>query len=197
MIIGVTGSFGSGKTTAAKFFKKLGAYIIDADKVYGALIRPDKKCCKKIVKYFGKTILKKDGRIDRPALGQIVFKEKKKLKLLNKITHPEIIKEIKHNIGSIKSRVIIIDAALLVETLFYKKLDGLIVIKTKESVLVNRLLRDKKLTKEDILRRIRLQAPLKKKLAAADFIIDNSGTKKQTLSQVMKIWKQIRSESCL
>ena len=87
MIIGITGSFGSGKTTVAKMFVRLGAYAIDADKVYHSLIRQGEDCYKKIVSHFGKDILGKTGEIDRKKLGNIVFKEKSKLKLLDNLVH--------------------------------------------------------------------------------------------------------------
>ena len=74
---------------------------------------------------------------------------------------------------------------------FYKKVDKIIVVKNKISVQVKRLKQAKGLTEKDIIRRIRMQMPLKKKLAFADFIIDNSGSKKDTLSRARKAWKQI------
>ncbi|MEK6732913.1 MAG: dephospho-CoA kinase [Candidatus Omnitrophota bacterium] len=226
MIIGITGSFGSGKTTVAKMFAKLGAYTIDADKVYHSLIKPGNSCYKKIVQHFGKGILKKNqpfdypkpkgqvllrvdterrlclrskGRglapskyqeIDTKKLGRIVFEEKSKLKLLNRLVQPEIIRKIQEIIKDF-GKLIVVDAALLVESGFYKKVDKIIVVKNKISMQVKRLKQAKGLTEKDIIRRIRMQMPLKKKLAFADFIIDNSGSKKDTLSQARKVWEQI------
>lgn len=190
MIIGITGSFGSGKTTISKMFKRLGAYIIDADKVCRFLMLPSKKVYKKIVRHFGKSILKKGRSINRKALAGIVFKNKAKLNLLNKIVHPEAIREIKRIMRTNKKRkVIVIDAALLLESGFYKDMDKLVVVKAKRDKQVRRL---RGMKKSQILQRLKMQSPLKKKLALADFIIDNNGTKKETFIQVRKIWKQTR-----
>jgi len=189
MIIGITGSFGSGKTTVAKMFASLGAYVIDADKVYHSLIRQRGRCYKKIVAHFGKDILAERGRIDKAKLGKIVFKDVSKLRLLDSVTHPEIIKEIKRIVRSKKGRVII-DAPLLIESSFYKEADRIILVANKKEEQVKRIRESVGLPAKETLRRIRMQMPFKKKLAFADFIIDNSGSRRNTLAQVKEIWKQ-------
>jgi len=197
MIIGITGSFGSGKTTVSRMFKRLGAYVIDADKVCHSLMLPSKKAYKKVLKSFGPGIIKKDKSIDREKLAKAVFKKRSKLNLLNKIVHPEAIREIKRLVRlKRKTKAIIIDAALLLETGFHRDMDRLIVVKTKKERYIKRLHQARGMDKKQILQRIRMQAPIKRKLAFADFIIDNSGTKKKTFIQVKKIWKTIRSGLC-
>ena len=191
MVIGITGSFGSGKTTVAKMFAGFGAYVIDADSIYHSLIKPGKICYKKIIRNFGKEILKKDNRIDRVKLGDIVFKQKSKLMLLNRLTHPEVIKEIRKIVRSEKRKVVIIEAPLLIESGFYKDLDRIILVVNKKNQQIKRASEAKGLNRKDVSGRIRMQMPLKKKLAFADFIIDNSGSKKGTLSQARKVWEQI------
>jgi len=178
MIIGVTGNFGSGKTTVASMFRRLGACVVDADKVCYSLMAPGKGVYKRIVRTFGKAILKKDRSIDRKKLGEIVFKSRVKLNRLNKIVHPEAIKSINKIIRAKKNRVVVMDAPLLVESGYYKKMDKLIVVRSSRK-------------QSDTLGIIRMQASLKKKLALADFIIDNSGSKTKTLLQVRKIWKRM------
>jgi len=190
MIIGITGSFGSGKTTVAKMFGRLGAYAIDADKVYHSLIKPEKNCYKKIVRHFGKDILSKSGRVDRKKLSRIVFKDKSKLKLLNNITHSEIIKEIKRIIKSKKEKVVIVDAPLLIESGLYKEVDKIILVANEKEEQVKRAREARGLSAEETLKRIRMQMPFNKKLAFADFIIDNSGSKTKTLTRVKEIWKK-------
>ena len=192
MIIGITGSFGSGKTTVAKMFSRLGAYAIDADKVYHSLIRHGGDCYKKIVRHFGKDILGKTGGIDRKKLGDIVFKERSKLRLLNSITHPEVVKKIKNIAKSKRGRVIVIEAPLLIESGFYKEADKVILAANKKEEQIKRIRENRGLPAEETLKRIRMQMPFKKKLAFADFIIDNSGSKAQTLRQVKNIWQKLR-----
>ncbi|MFC1623779.1 dephospho-CoA kinase [Candidatus Omnitrophota bacterium] len=192
MIIGITGSFGSGKTTAREMFRGLGAYVIDADKVCHGLMAPSKKVFGKIVRHFGKGILKGNKTIDRKKLAQIVFKEKTKLELLNKLVHPEAIREIERIVRTKKDKkLIVIDAALMVESGFYRKMDRLVLVRTNLDKAIKRLIRAKGSTQSEILQRIRMQAPLKKKRTFADFIIDNNGSRKQTKIQIEKIWKQL------
>jgi dephospho-CoA kinase len=194
MIIGITGSFGSGKTTVAKMFAKLGAYVIDADRVYHSLIKPGRSCYKRIVRHFGKGILGISGHIDREKLSKSVFKEKSKLKLLNRLVHPEITKEIRRAIKSRKEKVIIVDAALLLESGFYKEVDKVILVANKKKEQVKRIRNKRGLSSAKTLGRIQMQMPFKKSRAFADFIIDNSGTKTQTLRQVKDIWRKISED---
>jgi len=197
MIIGVTGSFGSGKTSVARMFAGLGAYIIDADRICRSLMMPGKKVYKRIVRYFGNNILKDNREIDRKALAVIVFGQRSKLNLLNRLVHPEAIKEINKIICINKNRkVVVIDAALLVESNFYKDIDRLVVVRTNRDRQLKRIMRRSDMTQREILKRLGMQVPLKKKMVLADFIIDNSGSRSQTLFQVEKIWKTLRSELC-
>ena len=190
MIIGITGSFGSGKTTVMKMFAKLGAYAIDADKIYHELIRPGRICYKKILRHFGRGILGRASQVDKEKLGKLVFKDKKKLETLNKLTHPEIIKEVKKIIRKEKSRIIVIEAPLLIESGFYKQVDKIILVASNREEQFKRIRENRGLSAKETLKRIRLQMPFKKKLIFADFIIDNSGSKLETLNQVREIWKK-------
>lgn len=190
MIIGITGSFGSGKTTVSKMFAKLGADAIDADKVYHSLIKPGKSCYKKIVRHFGRGILGRSGYIDKQKLGKVVFKDNAKLKTLNSLTHPEVIKEIKKIIKAGKGKFIVIEAPLLIESGFYKQVDKVILVANDREEQVKRVREARGLAAREIFKRIRMQMPFKKKLAFADFIIDNSGSKLDTLNQVAEIWNK-------
>jgi dephospho-CoA kinase len=192
MIIGITGSFGSGKTTVAKMFGKLGAYIIDADKVCHSLMLPSGDVYKRIVRRFGKSVLGKNGAIDRKKMGGLVFEERSKTVALNRIVHPHAIKEIKRLIDLNKrKKIIVVDAPLLIESGLYKKMDKLIVVKNDTDRQIYRLARAKGMDKEEALKRIRMQEPFRKKAALADFVIDNRGSKKETLFQVREIWKKL------
>ena len=191
-MIGITGNFGSGKTTIARMFKKKGAYIIDADSICHSLIQPSKPAYKKILRDFGKAILKKDNSIDRKKLAKIVFEDEKKLKTLNRLLHPYVIKEIDRLIRLNRDkRIIIVDAPLLIESGLHKKMDKIIVVKNRLAVQVSRLKKAMGLTKIEILKRLRWQMPFEKKAGLADFIIDNSHSKNKTFVQVQRIWKQL------
>ena len=193
LILGVTGSFGSGKTTVAKMFKSCGAKIIDADKVSHALLRPETQVYRTIVKTFGKGILKKDGTVNRRQLGRIVFSNKSLLEKLNSIMHPEVIRIIKKKLNETKDGIIILDAPLILETGRRDLADKLIVVKTTIAEQIKRIQKKSTLTKKEILNRIKSQIPFKRKLRLADFVIDNDGTLQETRKQVTLIrrvlWK--------
>lgn len=193
IILGITGSFGSGKTTVARIFRSFGAAIIDADKIAHALLKPRTTCYKKIIKVFGGGVLKKNKSIDRNRLAEKVFKQKKLLLRLNRLTHPKIIKEIKKRIKKSPARLIVLDAPLLVESGLMRIIDKLIVVKITQAEQVRRIQKRTGLKKQEILKRIALQLPLRDKVRLADFVIDNSGTIARTKKQAERIrrllWK--------
>lgn len=193
IIIGITGSFGSGKTTVAMILKSFGAQIIDADKIAHAVIKPSGEIYKRIIHTFGKNLLKKNRSIDRNRLAEIVFNNKDLLGRLNKIIHPEIIRIIKSQIKTSSKKVVILDAPLLIETGLRKLVDRLIVVKINPKKQLQRILDSKPLlSKTDILKRIDAQMPLKLKTRFADFVIDNSRTINYTKRQVIRIWKKLQ-----
>jgi dephospho-CoA kinase len=193
LILGITGSFGSGKTTVAGYFKSLGAEVIDADMIAHRIIKPGSNIYKKIVDAFGYNILKKNKDIDRDRLAKIVFDNKYLLNRLNRIMHPRIIKIMKETIKNSPKNIIVLDAPLLVEAGLRRLADKLIVVKITRQKQIERILKYKRsLKKIDILKRIRRQMPLSYKVRIADFVIDNSKTINNTENQVIKIWKKLQ-----
>jgi len=193
LIVGVTGSFGTGKTTVSKMFAQLGAYVINADYMTHQLMRYKGKCYGSIVKHFGRNILK--GRdINRSKLGAIVFNNKRKLQALCRIIHPVIITEIKTKIKQRRykgNKMIIIDAPLLIEAGLNKIVDYLIVVKANQNLQVERIQKNIPLSQTQILKRIKVQMPINKKIKLADFIINNGGGISNTQKQVRAIWKKL------
>jgi len=192
MVIGVTGSFGSGKTTVARIFKSLGGRVIDADGIARSLIDSHRPIYKKIISTFGGGILAKNKKIDRVKLADIVFSNKKNLDKLNKITHPQVIRIIKNEIQKNFSRTIIIDAPLLIEARLMYLVNCLVVVKLDRRQQINRLLKKTSLSKSQILKRIKAQLPLRQKARLADFVIDNSESRVATIRQARKIWAGLR-----
>lgn len=190
IVLGLTGSFGSGKTTVAGILRSCGAKIIDADRIAHRCIAPGTKTYKRICKVFGKNILKKDRSIDRVKLGGIVFGDKDLLKKLNKIIHPEVIRVIRNKIKKTKSKIIVLDAPLLLEADLRSAIDKLIVVNIKRAKQLERIQKEFSFSRQEILGRIRCQLPLALKVRLADFVIDNSGTIGETEQQVKEVWKK-------
>jgi dephospho-CoA kinase len=192
IIIGITGSFGSGKSTVARIFKSFGAKVIDADRIAHRAIRPQTKIYKKIINVFGKDILGKSNKIERSKLARIVFSKKELLSRLNNIIHPEVVRAIRTEIKNSKAKVIVLDAPLLIESGLKKIVDRLIVVKTTTEKQIKRIQNRTSLSKPDILRRIASQIPLAYKVRLADFVIDNNSTIEKTKREVRRIWRLVK-----
>jgi len=193
-VIGLTGSFGTGKTFVASIFESLGARVIDADKAAHEAIKKGTKAHGRIAAIFGKRVL--DGRndVDRKKLGKIVFADKALLKRLNGIVHPQVVKYIKGEVRKARSlalEVLVIDAPLLVEAGLAGLVDKLVVVKCSKTKQVERCEKKFCLKKREVLKRIASQIPLKRKMAMADHVIENSGTKSETRKQVRKLWEEM------
>ncbi len=193
MIIGITGSIGSGKTTAAKLFSRHWYNRIDADEIAHELMKRNSVAYKEVVNNFGNKILDKNKNINKKKLGDLVFNNSSKLKKLNSIMHPIIILNIKKRIAEIKKRCpaktrIVIDAPLLLETEAKNLIDKVIVIKCNKG---NILKRNKKFPKEQIERILKSQMPLNEKLKYADFLINNNKDLNHLKNQVERIIKKI------
>ncbi len=191
LILGLTGSFGSGKSTVAKIFTRYGAKVIDADKIAHQIVKPGSPVYKKIIYAFGKGVLGKNNRLDRAKLARSVFADKKLIRKLDRITHPKIIRLIKGEIKHTKSKVIILDAPLLIEAGLRNLVDKLIVVKIKRSKQLSRLIKKTRMRRNEILSRIKCQLPLGHKVRLADFVIDNSGDIKKTRKQVREIRRNL------
>jgi len=194
IIIGLTGSFGSGKSTVAGIFNSFGAKVVDADLLARQCVTPGKLAYKKIVKSFGREILSKDKTIDRAKLGRIVFWDTRKLKRLNDIVHPEVIRHMKMQIKSTEQAAVVLDVPLLIEAGLRSLVDKVVVVKINRAEQIKRCQQRTMLSESDIVKRIKAQMSLSAKERLADFVIDNSGTVAQTRKQVEEILRSLVSD---
>ena len=191
IVIGITGGITSGKTTAANCFHKRGIPIIDADKIGHQIL--EKEDIKEIItSTFGKDIVS-NNQINRHKLGKVVFQNTEKLKILNKIIHPILVKEIKQKIELSSENTIVIDAALLLDWDLDKICNYVILITAKKETQIKRLMTYQKLTKKDAILRINSQ---KKPIIKTDFIvIENNSTLLSFQEKLQKVWDLIKIET--
>ncbi|WP_026487383.1 dephospho-CoA kinase [Caldanaerobius polysaccharolyticus] len=195
-VVGLTGGIGSGKTTISRILRDLGAYIIDEDVVSRILMQKGQKVYDDIVGYFGDGILKENGEIDRKKLGSIVFADKEKLQVLNEITHPAMVeytkREIERIISQKKHKLIVIDAAILVEMGLDKLVDEIWVVYVDRSTQIKRVMARDGLSYSEALNRISAQMPAEERLKFGDEIIDNTRPLDEVRAQVeMLFYKAI------
>ncbi|MEI7999352.1 MAG: dephospho-CoA kinase [Candidatus Omnitrophota bacterium] len=193
LIIGLTGSFGSGKTTVAGLCKHYGAVVIDADAITRALLITGGKAEKKVAKVFGRAILVAN-KIDRNALAKIVFQDPRELKKLTDILYPIGLNEVKKQLVIHKNaKLIVLDVPLLFESGWDKLSDVNIVVQSSQNIQISRLQESREFSRADILRRIKCQMPLKEKIQRADIVINNAGAIQQTHAQVKAIVHRLLS----
>jgi dephospho-CoA kinase len=193
--VGLTGNIASGKSHTASLFAELGAHIIDADRVVHELLTCGTKTYSKIVEAFGAQILDQNMKIDRRRLAQIIFFDEEQRMLLNRLTHPEIHGEIQRRICDLQqqssSGIIIVDAALMVETGGYRRCHRLVVVTCDPVLQLARLMSRDALTEKEARARIASQMPIEEKIKLADYTIDTSGTQIQTHDQVEAVYRDL------
>lgn len=187
-VLGLTGGIASGKSTVSDYFKKQHIPVVDADVVAREVMRAGQPVVAKIQEAFGDKVILENGEIDRDQLGQIVFTNPEKRKLLNQLVHGEIRKEILSQSKALQAAdhaLIVLDIPLLIEGDYQDEVDEVMVVYVNHETQKERLLkRNTHLSEEEALNRIYSQMPLDDKAKQADVLIDNNGPIKQTLKQV-------------
>ena len=193
VIIGLTGSIATGKSTIAKMFKELDIEVIDADLIAREVVEAGEPAYMDIVKAFGESILEDNKEINRKALGNIVFNDEAKRKTLNNIIHPAIRKEmLAQRDALIKSgsEVIVMDIPLIFESGLEDYVEKILVAYTTETTQLKRLIARDKSTEEEAMSRIKSQISIEEKKEKADAIIDNNGTREESYNQLLDVLKK-------
>ena len=196
MLAGLTGGIASGKNTVATLLKELGAKIIDADLLSRELVEKGRPAWQEIVDAFGPAVIKADGSLDRKALGEIIFAADEKRELLNSILHPKIVEEERRRIGLIEKEaphsIIVVNAALLIESGNYKSMDTVIVVSADEDLVLKRLALRDGLSSDECRLRINAQSSISEKLKCSDLVVENNATMKELKEKVVKLYGKLR-----
>lgn len=197
MIIGLTGSIASGKSTVANMLKEYGLPIVDADLVARLVVEPGTPTLQKIVAVFGEDILTEDGAMNRQKVGSIIFHDEEKRKALNAIIHPAIRQEMLRQRDEYLEngeKTVVMDIPLLFESKLQHFVEKILVVSVTEQTQLKRLMERNQLSEEEAKARISSQLPLIVKEQGADAVIFNNGTIEETKEQleiILKKWNVI------
>ena len=196
MIIGITGSIGTGKSTVSNYLISKGYSVVDADKISKGAYNVGSNGYKAILEVFGEEILNSNGEVDRKKIKKIVFDNSNMLQRLNMAIHPIIINEIEKEIEILleSQNVVFLDAPLLIETELHKKVDKIIVVACDKNEQINRIIKRDKITADMAISIINSQMSIDEKLKFADYIVYNNSTIENLYSQVDEIILEIKKE---
>lgn len=197
--VGLTGGLASGKTFVGHALRDLGCYLIEADELGHQVLLPEGEAYHGVIQAFGQEIVDADGNINRHKLGELVFGRPELLAKLSSLVHPPVALRQERMIAEIATAdpaaIVVVEAAILVETGSYKKFDRLIVVVCSPEQQMERALKRGTYTREETLARLSRQLPLEEKVRLAHYVIDTSGTKENTLEQVQALYDSLRSLS--
>ena len=194
--VGLTGGIGCGKSFVGEALASYGCLVIHADDLGHEVLARGGAAYEAVVAEFGREILDGEGEIDRRALGALVFGNPERLERLNALVHPGVIRREEELVTEFAARepdgIAVVEAAILVETGSYKRFDKLILVTCREEQQVERAMRRNGASEGDVRARIGRQMPLAEKRKFADFVIDTSGEKVDTLRQTRAVYDTLR-----
>ncbi|MCP3030543.1 dephospho-CoA kinase [Halobacillus sp. A1] len=193
LVIGLTGSIATGKSTISKMIKSFQIPVVDADIISREVVEIGKPAYLKIVEVFGEGVLNEDGTLNRKSLGNIVFKDKDKRGQLNGIVHPEVRKEMVRQRDEYLNngeRAVVLDIPLLFESKLNSYADRTLVVYVDEDTQLKRLMDRDGSSEEEANYRINSQISIKEKAHLADAVIDNSGTLESSRTQLQEVLRE-------
>jgi len=202
-VIGLTGGIGSGKSTAARFLKELGAIVISADAVGHEALKPDTEVWREVVAAFGTGVVTQNGEIDRKRLGEIVFANPEALARLNKIVHPRIYSMVRAQLDEYRRqgvKVVVLEVPLLIdvplsmkagEPALLDEVDEVWVTLVSEATVLRRLKEKGGMSKKEILARIRSQLSSEERIKHADVVIDTDCSLSELREKVKELWGKL------
>jgi len=195
LLVGLTGGIATGKSTVDALLRELGAVIIDADVLAREVVEPGAPALAEIAAEFGSGVLGPDGRLDRKALGAIVFADPERRRKLEAMTHPRIRERFQQRIDELRAEnfrgLVFFDAPVMIESGNYRNMDRLVVVITDEATQIARLLARDGIDREEALRKIKSQMPLAEKAKLADYVVDNSADPATTAANVRRVYQAL------
>jgi len=194
--VGLTGGLACGKTFVGEALEGYGCLLIQADELGHQVLARDGDAYGAVVAEFGPAILDAEGAIDRRALAAQVFGAPERLERLNRLVHPPVVRREEQLMAEFAARnpygIVVVEAAILIETGNYKRYNRMILVVCDEAQQVERAMRREGARLEDVRARLSRQMPVAEKRKFADFVIDTSGQKEDTLRQTRAVYEALR-----
>jgi dephospho-CoA kinase len=190
--VGLTGGIASGKSTIARMFADLGCIVLDADALVAELYRPGQAGHQALVRTYGSDILRPDGEVDRQKLANVAFADEASAQKLNALIHPLVMEEEARRQPE-GDGIYVVEATLLLEAGGRQRYNRIVVVDVDRATQVARGVA-RGMAREEVERRIRHQLPRGERLAAADYVIDNSGDLTQAEREVRRVYDALRAE---
>ncbi len=198
LLVGLTGGIATGKSLVDAVLRELGAVIIDADVLAREVVEPGEPALAEIVAEFGPGVVGPDGRLDRKALGAIVFADPERRRRLETLTHPRIRERFAARLEALGADgfggLVFFDAAVMIESGNYRNMDRLVVVVTDEATQLARLMARDGIGRDEALRKIRSQMPLAEKAKLADYVIDNSADRAVTEARAREVYAALLAD---
>jgi len=194
ILVGLTGNIASGKSTVARLLAAHGATIIDADALARRAVEPGSPALRAIVARWGNALLLDNGTLDRAALRRIVFANPAELEALNAIVHPEVRRLRDEDVAAARARddrLVVCDIPLLYEQDKEREFARVILVHAPEDVRLERLMRDRGLSRDDAMLMIVAQMPAELKRARADLVVENASTLEALEARVNEVWRTL------
>jgi len=194
--VGLTGGLACGKSFVGQALASFGCLLVQADELGHQVLAPRGEAYEDVVREFGSDIVSQSGEIDRPALAAKVFGAPDRLARLNGLVHPPVFRREEALIADFARRepdgIAVVEAAILIETGSYKRFDRIILVTCSEEQQVERAMRRDGAALNDVRARLGRQLALDEKRKYADFVVDTSGEKEDTLRQTRAVYDALR-----
>jgi len=192
LVIGLTGSIGTGKSEVAHLLESLGAVLINADQVGHEAYAPNTESWREVIEAFGRDILQPNDEIDRRKLGAVVFADPQQMAILNSIMHPRIAGMVGERIEKLRDQgteVVVVEAALLFEAKWDYLVDEVWTTDAPVATVIQRLRDRNGLQEEEVRKRIDSQRDREERLARSHLVLDNSGDVAALEQTVKSVWE--------
>lgn len=194
ILVGVTGGLGAGKSTVARMLGSRGAVIVDADELAARALEPGTGSYERVCELFGDEIVQPDGRLDRAAIAQRVFRDPDKRRALESIVHPEVFRGLAETVEAHRDtdHVVVFDVPLLVEIGLQDAFDVVVVVTAPPDQQLLRVMRDRTMSEQDASARLAAQVSSAERESAADVVIPNDGDLEELERRVEALWADLR-----